>query len=101
MSIDFLPNDPLAVGAPSLRTKAPRPDRPANRAGFTFTNGLAESKFPLGSPGFLFWQCREACLAAVATFESFAGNHIQWGPDVPDRRRLPVLQNAGIQLNAF
>jgi hypothetical protein len=101
MTINFLPNDPLAVGALPMRQKAPRPNRPANRAGFTFTNAAAEGQFALGTPELLFWQCREACLAAVEAFESFAGNLTQWSPFVTNPRRLSVFQNAGLDLNAF
>ena len=66
MSINFIPNDPLAGPvAPGVRVKAKRANRPASRATFTLSNASAEGTFAPGTPGFLFWQCREAGLAGA------------------------------------
>ncbi|HKP85929.1 MAG TPA: M36 family metallopeptidase [Blastocatellia bacterium] len=101
MPINFIPNDPLAVASlPSLQ-KAPRPNRPATRAGFNFTGAVAEGLFNPGTPGFLFWQCREAALLAVEVWEALNGNLTQWARATPNRRRLNLLQNNGTDLNAF
>jgi hypothetical protein len=68
MAILFVPNDPLALAdAPALQ-QPPRRDPPAGRAGFGYTNPPGEAVHPIGSAGFLFWQCREAALAALETF---------------------------------
>ncbi len=102
MTINFIPNDPMAgAAAPLMRSQQPRPDRPAGRAGFTFTNPVVQGQFAPGTPEFLFWQCREAALAALETWESFAGNLAAWSAEAADPNNLPLLQNAGNVLNAF
>lgn len=102
MPINFICNDPLAAsGAPAMRSQSPRSDRPSERAGFSFSGAAAEGLYSLGTPEFLFWQCREAALSAVETWESFAGNLISWSPDAANTKKLPVRQNAGNNLNAF
>lgn len=102
MAINFIPNDPMAAGtAPPMRSQQPRSDRPAGRAGFTYTNPAAEAQYAAGTPEFLFWQCREAALAALETWESFAGNLAAWSAEAADPNNLPLLQNAGNVLNAF
>ncbi len=102
MAINFIPNDPMAAGtAPPMRSQQPRPDRPAGRAGFTYTNPATEAQYAPGTPEFLFWQCREAALAALDTWESFGGNLAAWSDQAADQNNLPLLQNAGNVLNAF
>jgi hypothetical protein len=54
MPINFIPNDPLALSSMAMRQQAPQPDRPANRAGFTFVAAVGEALFNPGSPEFLF-----------------------------------------------
>src|SRR5258707_5671599 len=92
----------MAGGAsPPMRPQQARPDRPAGRAGFTYANPATEGQYAPGTPEFLFWQCREAALAALDTWESFAGNLPAWSPEAVDQNNLPLLQNAGNVLNAF
>jgi Fungalysin metallopeptidase (M36) len=99
MSINFIPNDPLAgASAPGILSKTKRPNRPASRASFTFKNPSAEGKFDPGTPGFLFWQCREAGLAALQAWETFAGQLAKWQGN---RKKLPLLQDVGVDVNAF
>ena len=96
MSIHFIPNDPLAgAGAPPLRRKKPTKDRPAGRAGFKLFDPEPEGLHPPGSPEFLFWQCREAALLAVLTWERHAGRLRVWQGK---RRRLDLVQDAVRQL---
>jgi len=98
MPINFIPNDPAAgTGAPPLRQKNPRRDRPASRSSFTFNGSSPEDIFAPGTPEFLFWQCREAALAALEAFEACAGNHTRWQGN---RRKLPLGQDEGVDLNA-
>ena len=100
--IAYIPNDPLAQTALPLRQQAARPNRPANRAGFAFiTPAPAESVFASDTPEFLFWQSREAALATVEAWEAIDAPLTQWAPSVVNRRRLPLLPNAGDDLNAF
>jgi Fungalysin metallopeptidase (M36) len=97
MAIHFIPNDPLAGSkAPPLRRKTPRANRPASRAGFTFHDPEPERAYATGTPGFLYWQCREAALAAVATWEGHAGSLTEWW----EGKRLDLYQNAVAQLGS-
>jgi len=99
MPINFIPNDPSAVSsAPGLRVQPKRPNRPATRANFTFSNTSPEAVLPPGTPGFLYWQCREAGLAALEAWEAVAGNLTRWQGN---RRRLALRQDRGIDINAY
>jgi hypothetical protein len=96
MAIRFLPNDPLAGrDAPPLRRKAPLPNRPAGRAGFTLHDPEPEGLYDPGSAAFLFWQCREAALLTLATWERHAPILREWQGR---RSRLHLYQNAVAQL---
>lgn len=101
MPINYIPNDPLAAGSPPSRQIAPRPNRPSGRAGFTFSGQVSEGLFNPGTPGFLFWQCREAALAAVEVWEDLNGNLMKWAPAVPNPKKLSLIPNDGVDLNAF
>jgi hypothetical protein len=95
--INFIPNDPRAGSkAPPLREKKPHRNRPAGRAGFTFHDREPERLHAPGTPGFLFWQCREAALLAVAAWERHAGPLGRWAEG---RRRLHLHQDAVAQLD--
>jgi fungalysin metallopeptidase (M36) len=99
MSINYIPNDPLASSSgPGLQVKAKRPNRPATRAGFTLTNTTAEGVFQPGTAEFLFWQCREAGLAALEAWEAMAGKFARWQGN---RRKMALLQDEGVDINAF
>src|SRR5262245_12756366 len=99
MAINFIPNDPAAgPTAPAMSRKAKRPTRPAARSGFTYSNVSPEGAANPGTPQFLFWQAREASLAALQAWESCAGLHKAWQGN---RKKLPLLQDVGIDLNAF
>ena len=96
MTIHFIPNDPSAgPGAPPMRSKRPLPHRPSNRAGFDYHDPEPEGRHAPGSPGFLFWQCREAALLALATWERHAPALRTWQGR---RLRLDLYQNAVRQL---
>jgi hypothetical protein len=101
MAINFIPNDPLAVDMVPMRQIKPRPDRTGAQAGFSLTDAAAEGAFPLGDPRFLFWQCREAALLAVDTWESLNGPLREWSSLAADKKRLKLLPNRGDTLNAF
>jgi hypothetical protein len=96
--INFIPNDPAAVREMPLRALAMSPNRPSGRATFEFAPPAAAGRYAPGTDEFLFWQCREAALRAVATFERLAGPLRKWAPGA--RRRLRLLPAAGIELNA-
>lgn len=99
MAINYIANDPFAVAsAPTIRKQAKRPNRPASRAGYTFSNAEPEGTHAPGTPGFLYWQCREGALAALEAWEAVAGNLSAWQGN---RKRLALLQDAGVELNAY
>ncbi len=99
MSINFIPNDPSAGStAPGLRVQAKHANRPATRADFTLTNTSAEGAAAPGTARFLFWQCREAAMAALDAWEAVAGNFARWQGN---RRALSLRQDAGVDLNAY
>jgi hypothetical protein len=104
MSINFIPNDPLAgAGAPPMRRIRPRRDRPRDRARFTLHDPAAEGLHEPGTPEFLYWQCREAALGAVAAWEGHAGPLASWqaGRSI-DLWQNEVAQNGATRtLNAF
>ena len=101
MPINFIPNDPLA-NTLAIRKVNPKPNRPANRAGFNFFNAAPEGQFNPGTPQFLFWQTREAALLSVAVWEDLDGNLLRWArASTPGRRTLALRQDNGVDLNAF
>lgn len=101
MPITFIPNDPKASGGPPTRQKTPRTDRPATVAGFNYIVHKPAALHPLGDPEFLFWQSREAALAAVATYETLAGKKVaRWARSSPIRK-LDLLPDDGVDLNAY
>lgn len=99
MAINFIPNDPRAgTAAPVLRAQAKRRNRSASKSGLTLVNPSVEGIFQPGTPSFLFWQCREAALAALQAWETSAGSHKRWQGN---RKKLRLLQDVGVDLNAF
>ena len=99
MSINFIPNDPSAgATAPALRVQAKLANRPAGRATFSFSNTSSENTYAQGTKGFVYWQCREAALAAVVGWEGANGNFTRWQGN---RRTIALRQDAGVDLNAY
>lgn len=108
MAINFIPNDPDTRDMLPLRPQPARPDRPAGRAGFRFVEHNGEALFDFGSLDFLFWQSREAALAAVDAWERFAGNLTRWADRSADPSQIdlsPVFDDGEtvgpLRLNAF
>ena len=99
MAINFIPNDPRAgAAAPTMRLQTKRPTRPSTRSGFVYSGTSPEGAGLPGTPKFLFWQAREAGIVAVKAWEASAGPHKAWEGN---RKKLPLLQDAGQDLNAF
>ena len=99
MPINFIPNDPDAGNAaPAMRAQAKRATRPASRSGFIYSHTSSAGVALPGTPRFLFWQAREAAIAAVQAWEASVGNHTAWQGN---RKKLPLLQDEGEDLNAF
>lgn len=101
MPINFIPNDPKASGGPPVRRKTPRAERASTVAGFNYVTHGSAAPRPLGDPQFLFWQSREAALAAVAAYEALDGKKVTRWARSTNRRRLDLQPNAGIDLNAY
>ncbi len=107
MPINFIPNDPLAIADVAMRQQSARPNRPTARAGFNFFGSVPQQVFPVDTSDFLFWQCREAALAAIETWEGLAGNLVSWARST-DPKKLDLLIDSDFfpatdsrRLNAF
>jgi hypothetical protein len=90
MTINFIPNDPNARDSIDMRQQPARPDRTAGRADFNFEQHNVENPYELGTRDFLFWQSREAALAAVETWEGFAGDLARWADRSDDPSRIDL-----------
>lgn len=101
MPINFIPNDPKASGGPPMRRKTPRAGRTSTLAGFVYVTHGSAAPHPLGDPQFLFWQSREAALAAVATYEGIDGKKVTRWARSSNRRKLDLQPSAGTDLNAY
>ncbi len=100
MPINFIPNDPQVL-RPPMRVVSPRPQRAASRAGFTFIGAQPENTFDpaTASAGFLFWQCREAALGALAAWEDVSGKPFTFWQG--SQRKIALRPDDGQELNAF
>ena len=100
MAINFLPNDPRAAAHMPMRKQKPR-KRPPGRARLSFPSPApAEAPAKPGTPAFLFWQCREAILAALEMWEQIDGPVRKWAR-IKSTKPLKVKVNAGEDLNAY
>jgi hypothetical protein len=98
MTINFIPNDPNSREDMPERTQTARADRSAGRANFNFEVHAPEGEFAFEQRDFLFWQCREAALASLEAWESYAGNLAKWatrGATTPARIDLSLTFNDG------
>src|SRR6266550_2433790 len=89
MSINYIPNDPSALASMPMIQKKPRKNRPSGRAGFTFVGAVRQKNYSFATPEFLFWQCREAALAAVETWEALDGKLMNWARS-PNLKKLEL-----------
>ena len=86
--------------APMRRT-APRPNRPASKAGFQFFGASPQGAFQPGTPEFLFWQCREAALISINVWEQLHASLASWSVEAVNPKKLKLVQDGGDDLNAF
>lgn len=100
IKINFIPNDPLAVTDSPMRKKTPLPNRPSSRAGFTLAGAIPAGLYSPGTPGFVHWQCREAALLAVKTWEGLDGALSKWARAI-NVKRLDLVPDQGVDLNAY
>jgi hypothetical protein len=101
VAINFIPNDPLAVTTIPMRTKAARATRSGAVAGFAYGAHGAQAKYAPGTADFLFWQSREASLAAMKVFEDLQGRRVTRWARSADPKKLDLIPNAGVDLNAY
>lgn len=98
--INFIPNDPAALRDMPVRALSMSPNRPAGRATFQLLSPPAPARrYAPVTDEFLYWQCREAALRAVAAFERLDKPLRKWAPRA--RRRLRLIPVAGTDLNAY
>jgi hypothetical protein len=90
MTINFIPNDPNARDDMPERQQPARANRPAGRANFNFEAHAPEGQFNFDQRDFLFWQSREAALAAVEAWESYAGNLPRWANRSANPSRIDI-----------
>lgn len=96
MAIRFVHNDPK--GVPFVETViGPAPARSTALADFDMAGLAGEQVYPLGSPEFVDWQCREAALRTLTAWETVAGPLAAWHGD---RRTIDLLPRHGIELAA-
>jgi hypothetical protein len=79
----------------------PRANRPANRGGFKFFGKQPEDTYDPSTQaaGFLFWQCREAALAALEAWEDASGNPFTAWQN--SRKKIELRPDDGVEPNAF
>src|SRR5262249_27990805 len=77
-----------------------RPDRTGSLAGYNYQGAVPEGLYdPASQPAeFLFWQCREAALAAIDTWEAITGGPFKtWEPG----KKIDLVPDAGTDANPF
>jgi len=102
MAINFIPSDPAsqdAVGR-TMISIAPSADRPAGANDFDVAGLPEEAEYADDTPSFIAWQAREAAIRALNAFERVYGPIPGWTGDSRNRT-LPLIPNAGTDLNAY
>lgn len=97
-SVTYIPNDPLASGGPAprqvrLRTRAP------STVGFDISPDAPAGAYQPHTAGFDRWQAYQALTLGVQAWRELEG--ADPGPWYGNRLNLPVLTDAGDDLNAF
>ena len=98
MPITYIPNDPLAGGGPASGSVSPRP-QPKGSVGFDIRPSAPSAVYQPHTEGFDYWQSRNALHLGLAAWSDVAG--VPAGPWYGNRSTLPVLTDAGDDLNAF
>ena len=97
MAINFIPNDPDCINLLPMVNVTPRKDRSGGQAKLDIKGAVAQELFAVGTPEFLYWQCREAALAAIEAWENISDPLTSWG----DSETMPVFPDDGEDLNAY
>lgn len=98
MPITYVPNDPLAAGGPATGSVSPKA-KPTGSAGFDIRPSATSGLYAPHTEGFDYWQSRNALHLGLAAWRDVAG--VPAGPWYGNRSTLPVLTDAGDDLNAF
>lgn len=96
--VAFIPNDPMAVGGPPTR-EVPASTQPHASAGFDIQPSADAGIYPRLTPEFDYWQVRQALISGLKLWRDVDGAYPStW---FGGRQNLPVLTDAGDDLNAF
>ena len=98
-TINYIPNDPLAVDSPPMR-RIQTPRYPTgNAARFSVQPSAAAGLYQPLSPAFDFWQTQTALIYGLRVWRAVDGAYLpRW---FGNQAVLPVKTNAGDDLNAF
>lgn len=99
MTINYIPNDPMA-GNPILRTTVAVANRSASRTRFVVSAFPAQAVYAVGTDNFVAWQSREAAFRTLDVFESICGPLPGW-LGRPARKTLKLIPIAGNDINAY
>ena len=100
MPIIFIPNDPEAKDAPKPHAIKPARARKQGKTDFDFGTLPGLKPWADDTAEFRIWQCREAVLRALGTWEQIAGPLAHWQGS-PLRKKLAVNIDEGSDLNAY
>ena len=98
-TVSYVPNDPLASGGPPTRAVTAGNYPPGDIAKFDVLPSAKPGKYPPLTPEFDYWQTKLALIGGLRMWKTMTGSFLPrwWG----DQRALPVLTDAGDDLNAF
>jgi hypothetical protein len=97
--VAYIPNDPLASGGPEMRRISPKPFPSGATARFDVQPPARAGEYPPHTAEFDYWQARTALIDGLRLWQQIDGAYLPrwWG----NQATLPVLTNAGDDLNAF
>jgi hypothetical protein len=97
--VRYIPNDPLAIGGPATRSTTARRYPRGDIAKFDVSPKARAGKYDPHTPEFQHWQAKLALIAGLHMWRQVDGTYLRrW---FGDQRILPVLTDAGDDLNAF
>jgi hypothetical protein len=101
--INFIPNDPRSIDVLPMRRVAARPDRAADRAGFTVAGNAVQKPYRPGESGFVQWQARQAAILAVEAWEQVLDAPItSWAQEsAKPKSLLLIIPDNGDEVNAY
>lgn len=98
-TVSYVPNDPLASGGPTIETVQARNFPPGDIAKFDIQPSASPGKYDPLTPEFDYWQSKLALISGLRNWKVITGGFLpRW---FGNQRSLPVLTDAGDDLNAF